>query len=479
MIRPAEWLHRANSSAGRVVVLAAVGALAGAVMRLVGARPVAALVGAGVGLAALLRWWPGSAVALLLISAALNRFTFAVGGADLKPEHMATITVAGLLALHWAAARGPRPAGRDDEVSDIPSSVPSAWAPACLGVYLGANLLSSLVNAPHPTESLRLVGLVTLVTVPYFLLPPLIRDGGLLRRVVLGWFALAAVEAASGIAIMVLYRQGIDLGVQTGLGSPPVPVGTMREGNIYGSYVAATTAACLAWLLGRGRPRWAAAVGAAGALTLGGVAISLARGAWLGLGAGAGLVLLLRWRVAARRGAALALLAVAGLPLLLTVAETPFLAEARFYIEQRLTSLNPDTILNDNTVAERLDTYAKAQEGIADHPLIGNGTGSFGQRYYYLSIQAPAWIGNLELHLLYDTGLLGLLAFGGFLLATACDAWRAYHAAPAAEARALLLGLGAGLVVLLVAYQATEATWLAFTWVHLGLLRAACCMLRD
>jgi O-antigen ligase len=124
-------------------------------------------------------------------------------------------------------------------------------------------------------------------------------------------------------------------------------------------------------------------------------------------------------------------------------------------------------------VAERLDTYAKALDGIAVHPWIGNGTGSFGQRYVYLSVDQPAWVGNLELHLLYDTGLLGLLAFFGCLGATGWAVVHAYRRSTDPEWRALLLALGAGMVVLLIAYQATEATWLAFTWVHLGLLRAA------
>jgi len=184
-------------------------------------------------------------------------------------------------------------------------------------------------------------------------------------------------------------------------------------------------------------------------------------------------VLVCRPRAAAQRGLGLALAALVVLAPVLMFSNTPFLDEAGTYVQQRLTTLNPDTILNDGTVAERLDTYAKALDGIALHPWIGNGTGGFGQRYVYRSINEAAWVGNLELHLLYDTGLLGLLAFGGFLAATAWETLRAYRRTRDAWGRGLLLGLSAGLLVLLVAYQATEATWLAFTWVHLGLLRAA------
>jgi hypothetical protein len=49
---------------------------------------------------------------------------------------------------------------------------------------------------------------------------------------------------------------------------------------------------------------------------------------------------------------------------------------------------------------------------------------------------------------------------------------RAYRRSGDPLLRGIILALGGGLVTLLVAYQATEATWLAFTWVHLGLLAA-------
>jgi hypothetical protein len=106
-----------------------------------------------------------------------------------------------------------------------------------------------------PAESVRLTGLVALVTIPYFLLPRLLPDAPAVRAAFWLWLALAAAQALAGIGIMALYRQGIDLGVQLTLGSPPVPVGTMREANILGSYTAAGAAACLALLCSRVRSR--------------------------------------------------------------------------------------------------------------------------------------------------------------------------------------------------------------------------------
>src|SRR5689334_15546665 len=98
-----------------------------------GARVAGGLVALG-GLAALLRWWPTSALGALLVGAALNRFTVPGGGANIKPEHVAALAVGAGLLLRGALARpGPaRPRLR--------------WGPGLaligLALYLGANLLA-------------------------------------------------------------------------------------------------------------------------------------------------------------------------------------------------------------------------------------------------------------------------------------------------------------------------------------------------
>ena len=86
----------------------------------------------------------------------------------------------------------------------------------------------------------------------------------------------------------------------------------------------------------------------------------------------------------------------------------------------------------------------------------------------------PGRIGNLELHLLYDSGALGLaLALAG-LAVIARGAVGALRRAPVAGPdRAVILGLLAAGAALLVAYQATEGTWLAYTWIYAGLLARA------
>ncbi len=464
--RPVVRAHSALRAWLRVLAALVAGVGGGAAVELLSARLAAVgLVGLA-GLAALLRWWPFSAIAVLLGAAALNRFVVPGGGANIKPEHVAALGLAVVLVLRLALSP-PRPGGPRLQVG-------SGLALAGLGLYLGANLLASLLNAPQTQDSLRQVGLITLVAVPYGLALNVITDRVGLRQALLFWLALGLLEAVSGLGIMLLWRTlGLDLGVQQVLGAPPVPVGTMREGNIFGSYTGAVAVGLLALLLTTRRRAHLLIGGAVLLILLAGLAISLSRGAWVGFAAGAALVVLVRAGVALRRGLPVLVLLAMTLPLVGLLALAGGRAPVGSDLLSRLASLDFGTLGQQQTVLERIDTYEKAWEGIVAQPLLGNGTGSFGQRYVYRSVDEPGWVGNLELHLLYDSGLLGFAGFWLLVGVIAVRAARAYRRNCDPLLRGTILALGGGLLSLLVAYQATEATWLAFTWVHLGLLAAA------
>jgi O-antigen ligase len=128
----------------------------------------------------------------------------------------------------------------------------------------------------------------------------------------------------------------------------------------------------------------------------------------------------------------------------------------------------------DPSVQVRAGGASQALPGLAAHPLLGNGAGSFGMAHQD-DQGAPGWLSNLELHLWYDSGLLGLGAVALGLGALGRAGWRGALHTPAVppDLRAAMLGLiGAG-VALLVAYQATEGSWMAFSWVYVGLLARA------
>ncbi len=122
----------------------------------------------------------------------------------------------------------------------------------------------------------------------------------------------------------------------------------------------------------------------------------------------------------------------------------------------------------------RQQVLVNALEGWQQRPWLGWGLNSY--RYVYPPApQTGFWIPNLELHVLFDTGLAGLLLFGGALVLAA---WRGVRAlrGPVADwttAHYALFGLLFAGLGLLLAYQLTEGTGLGFTWLFLALLVAA------
>ncbi|MGH9537761.1 MAG: hypothetical protein ACRD3H_07545, partial [Terriglobales bacterium] len=86
--------------------------------------------------------------------------------------------------------------------------------------------------------------------------------------------------------------------------------------------------------------------------------------------------------------------------------------------------------------------------------------------------EAGGWVGNTPLRILHDTGVVGLAIFLLFLGFLARGVQKAIRIA-SPQTQTVLIALAAGLLLYAITFQATEATILAFTWVHLGLIAAA------
>ncbi len=119
----------------------------------------------------------------------------------------------------------------------------------------------------------------------------------------------------------------------------------------------------------------------------------------------------------------------------------------------------------------RLNIFSNTVEGWLRQPVLGWGTGSYPLLYPPNYIEAY-WIANIELHILFDTGIVGLVLFAIPVVVAARRGVRALRRSKAewSTAHFIVLGLlvaGAGL---LFAYQITDATWLGFTWVFFALL---------
>jgi O-antigen ligase len=150
------------------------------------------------------------------------------------------------------------------------------------------------------------------------------------------------------------------------------------------------------------------------------------------------------------------------------------------FVRERFSTIDPSELGADATSLTRIVQMAVAAEDVQAHPVLGTGTASFQLFFnwddYIPGMQgdsdAGGWVGNTPLRILHDTGIVGLvifLMFLGFLGRAIQKAVRkAEHGTKTA-----LVALSAGLLLYAITFQATEATILAFTWVHLGLLAAA------
>ena len=118
----------------------------------------------------------------------------------------------------------------------------------------------------------------------------------------------------------------------------------------------------------------------------------------------------------------------------------------------------------------RLEVAKLALQGWLRRPIFGNGTGSF---LYVFGPTTSGWIGNLPLHLLFDTGIVGFLLLLFALIAACRSALRGLRTVSAWETtHFVLFGLVAAGLALLATYQFTDGTWLGFTWVFFGMLVA-------
>jgi O-antigen ligase len=115
---------------------------------------------------------------------------------------------------------------------------------------------------------------------------------------------------------------------------------------------------------------------------------------------------------------------------------------------------------------------ADLSQAISDwtlHPVVGWGPGTFKQMYGE-RWGTEAWIANQSARTLQETGIVGLAAIWGFFGSVMAIGFSALRRPLDRWSRGAVLGLLVGFIVLLIAFQATDGTWLAYIWLHAGLL---------
>ncbi len=417
--------------------------------------------------------WPRLPFVLLWGSALLTRLRFDAGPVTIRPAHLVLLGLLPLLLLRLYRHR------RSFQIT-VPGFFAIAW---WLFLVAGA-----FFNAPNYADTLRHQIRMGLMVATYLLTVNLIREEREWQQAWRAFLLLAALEASFGLFARVIYPN-LSFGVQVASSWPvPVPYGTLEEGNIFGSSNAAwsiffltmltsplssTKAAYL--LQSEGESRWASwrawlwlqrwwLLGAL--LTTLALLFSLSRAAWVAFVVVFPLLWLLVPADRQARQRRLWWAATAIIVLALPVWAAWRFLPADWPLLSRLHTLS--NMATDPTFSGRIHDWTYAYTDWKARPLIGWGPGTFVQIHGQLR-GSSAWIANLTVRAAQESGILGLIAVTGFALSLlGSAAWRLRRIP--LSIRQPLLGLALSFVVLLIAYQSTDGSWLALPWIHAALL---------
>ncbi len=180
-----------------------------------------------------------------------------------------------------------------------------------------------------------------------------------------------------------------------------------------------------------------------------GILFTFSRSAWLGLGLAFLLFLAIRPAVAVR-------------PLMAAVAAAPCLV---FLMGSRFLPVFEEMASRPKQVQQRLDLIHEALQVSVYHPLLGGGLGSFRLAVGEVAHNSVMWF-------LADFGIVGVVAFLGFLGWFFTTAWLAYRFAPHRR-QPLALALFLAHVAMIGVAMGIEAFYQRYWWLVLGLIGSA------
>jgi O-antigen ligase len=328
--------------------------------------------------------------------------------------------------------------------------------------------VSTVIAAPDFNRSLKGVGLL-LISSLGLLLPRRLLDKAravaqmdtTVKLLLIGF----AIEGAYGTVAWLAHVFGPSISIAAIRSTGHLSAyGTLWEQNVLGAMCAAGAVAWT-WL----GPRYFRFAWLGITACLGGTIVSFTRAAWLAVA----LVLVLSLFALVRQRTNLKQLA-------LGIAGAAVIAVAAFGAQQVgdyypvVASATPGAaapnrgffalLLNEVDVIGRLYQVSMVLSDLSHNPVLGSGTSSYGE--HHVVDGRADHIANLELTVLNDTGVIGLLAFLAFVFALAYAAWR-HRRDP------IVAGLGMATLVIAITNSATETTELMISWLMLGLLLMA------
>jgi O-antigen ligase len=396
------------------------------------------VVAAGAAFVRTLGWQVGSMV-LLVVTCLIDRDIFPVGRLNMRPEQ-----VAALLALLGFAMSRLR-SGRS-------MIIRPNRAEALLIAWFALALVSSILEPPSRVDSLKILALLLMSSLALFL-PRRISDSRSELEQVVAWTLLAfAFEGAYAYLAYMLHVLGPTISISLNPATAHLDAyGTLWEPNVLGAFMGA---GAVAWIYLGSRYFKHAWIGTT--ICLGACAASFARAAWLAVI----VVVFLSLVTAARRHVELRVQAMGATGAFVSVLGILAVDAVGAYSQDGISR----SVGNAADILGRLAQFGPALSDLRHSPIIGRGLDSYGQLHVLAGSQAH--LGNLPLAIAHDTGALGLLAFGGFVVLVVLAVWR--H-----RTDQIVLGLGAASLVIAITNQATETLELMVTWLLIGLLLAA------
>lgn len=400
--------------------------------------------------------WPFGAIVLLIGSSAMPRFKGTLLGLHVRPEHVGIAFVAA--AMLWLVLQGRMRTAFHLQRFDY-----------YLIGYILLNFLTSAVASPEPRLTLRWAAMNAIVIVPYFLLRVLIKSEAIFFKAFEIMLWVGAVESAYGIFCFLSNRIfATAFGMEIGqYGMIPGTYGTQYEPNLFGSYSACCAIVFLALFLLGDRSRWH---GFGCLVTVLGAAVSLSRAVILAFPVVALIVVWIAYKRGSFQLRKFVPLAASVAVLLLII--SPFLLGL---LRERFSTIDLGELSADDTTAGRIVQMAVAIQDVQAHPVFGTGTASFQLLFNwedYLGEDLGGWVGNTPLRIVHDTGFVGLTVFLLFVGSLILAARKTIRFSPP-KTKYALISLQAGLLLYAITFQSSEASLLAFTWIHFGVLAAA------
>jgi hypothetical protein len=392
----------------------------------------------------------GAVIALIIASTAPRLFV-EIGGLKARPEHF----ICGILCISifflWKKRSHP---------------VKWIWSDYLLMAYAAMNIFSSLFRSIEPRQTIKWALQQVLIILVYFFLRVLIQDRKDLRKAFMAMLVVGAVAVMYGI---ICFYSNLIFGTEFGMtiaqyGDLSAPYGLQYEANLLGSTSGALSVMMLIMYLYEHRRRFLAGF----ALALAGMAISLSRGALGATIIGLGVVAIFGLRKGLLSRRVVVNVAMATLCALMVVlpAVVPQYAERFNTMDIGEPAVDPNTLT-------RIVQVSSAFEEVLKHPVLGGGTSSFQLAFDWQALgeewEDQGWIGNTEMRVLHDTGIVGLVIFVAFLTSL----YRRSRKVLKLGSNPVLVALLASALVYCISFQATEGTLLAFPWVHLGLIGCA------